>query len=294
MLAARASRGGIPQSSELMAPTLRVIRRLGGSASNDELSREVPQDLGLAEQITSIIHGNGPYTEVEYRLAWARTFLKRDGLINNSRRGIWSLTDLGRTTEASGPSAEAPTVVPEGREPDRPGGGGVTVDISDDVTQDTPDAPSEWQDRLLAILKAMDPDAFERLCQRVLRESGFVEVNVTGKSGDGGIDGIGTIRFADLISFPVVFQCKRWNSIVASSVVRDFRGAMAGRADRGIIITTSAFTRDAYWEASRAGVPPIDLIDGEKLVNKVKELGLGVRTEMVEQVTIESAWFRQI
>ena len=290
----RASRGGIPQPNELMNPTLRVLRRLGGSASNDELSREVPQDLGLAEQITSIIHGNGPYTEVEYRLAWARTALKREGLINNSRRGIWSLTDLGRATEADGPSGEIAKVRREIREPYGPGGDGVRPDISDDATLDTPDAPNEWQDRLLAILKAMDPGAFERLCQRVLRESGFVEVNVTGKSGDGGIDGVGTIRFADLISFPVVFQCKRWNSIVASSVVRDFRGAMAGRADRGIIITTSAFTRDAYWEASRAGVPPIDLIDGEKLVNKVKELGLGVKTEMVEQVTIESAWFHQI
>ena len=270
-----ASRGGIPRGSELMNPTLRVLRKLGGSASNDELSREVLKDLGLEEQITTSMR----YTEVERQLAWARTFLKRNELINNSRRGIWSLTDSGRATEADGPSDEIAKVRP---------------DISDDATLDTPDAPSEWQAKLLDILKAMDPGAFERLCQRVLRESGFVEVNVTGKSGDGGIDGIGKIRFQGLISFPVVFQCKRWNSfLVTPSVVREFRGAMDGRADRGIIITTSAFTPDAYREASR-GVSPIDLIDGEKLVNKLKELGLGVKTEMVEQVIIESDLFDRI
>ena len=123
---------------------------------------------------------------------------------------------------------------------------------------------------------------------------GFIEVVVTGRSGDLGIDGRGQIRLAGLISFPVIFQCKRWNSSVGPSVVRELRGAMQGRADRGLIITTDRFTRDAQTEATRDGAPPIDLIDGELLIDKLKELKLGVSTQMVEAVAVDSAWFSSV
>ena len=280
----------VPTRSELLNPTLRAIRSLGGSASIEEITKQVVRDLSLPAAVTEVAHGEDSKTELEYQLGWARTYLKRYGAIDNSQRGVWTLTEPGQRMAEVVPSDIGEWVNRQSPKRDMPQvfvGVGHESDELSEVDQD-------WKTELLKVLRQMKPDAFERLCQRVLRESGFVEVNVTGKSGDGGIDGIGKIRFADLISFPVVFQCKRWNSIVAPSVVRDFRGAMAGRADRGIIITTSAFTRDAYQEASRDGVPPIDLIDGEKLVNKVKALGLGVKTEMVEQVTIESAWFHQI
>ena len=146
----------------------------------------------------------------------------------------------------------------------------------------------------MAALLDMRPDAFERLCQLVLRESGFVEVKVTGRSGDGGIDGHGIIRMGGMISFPVLFQCKRYRGSVTPNHVRDFRGAMAGRSDRGLLITTGGFTRDAKQEAIRDGVPPIDLMDGNLLADKLKELQLGVKTEMVEQVTVDSEWFSTI
>ncbi len=151
-----------------------------------------------------------------------------------------------------------------------------------------------WQERLLDALMEMDPGAFERLCQRMLWESGFIEVEVTGRSGDGGIDGYGIIRMGGLISFPVLFQCKRYQGNVAASVVRDFRGAMQGRSDKGLLITTGGFTRDAKAEATRDGAPPIDLIDGALLAEKLKELGLGVTTEMVERVTVNTAFFEGI
>lgn len=140
----------------------------------------------------------------------------------------------------------------------------------------------------------MPPDAFERLCQRLLRESGFVEVEVTGKSGDGGIDGRGIIRLAGLISFPVLFQCKRYSGSVGSNVVRDFRGAMAGRAERGLVLTTGHFTTEAQREATRPGVSLIDLIDSELLMDKMKELELGVSVEMVEKVEVKKDWFASI
>ena len=155
-------------------------------------------------------------------------------------------------------------------------------------------APWRWRKDLLDTLKEMPSDAFERLCQRLLRESGFIEVEVTGKSGDGGIDGHGIIRLAGLISFLVLFQCKRYRDSVSASVVRDFRGAMMGRADKGVILTTGTFTRDAQREATRDGAPAIDLIDGELLIEKMKELELGVRAEMVEIVKVDKDWLAQI
>jgi Restriction endonuclease len=155
-------------------------------------------------------------------------------------------------------------------------------------THTTPDIP--WQERLLECVLKMKPDAFERLCQRILKESGFIKVDVTGRSGDGGIDGIGVLRL-NLLSFHVFFQCKRWKGSVGAPVIRDFRGAMVGRADKGLVMTTGMFTVDARKEATRGGAPPIDLIDGEALCELLKDLKIGVETRKVEQVFVEQQAF---
>ena len=123
---------------------------------------------------------------------------------------------------------------------------------------------------------AITPSGFERFCQRLLRESGFQHVTVTGKSNDGGIDGIGILQVNPLVSFKVLFQCKKYAGTVTPSQVRDFRGAMMGRADKGIILTTGSFTSEAQREALRDGVPPIELVDGERLVGMLEELELGL------------------
>ena len=126
----------------------------------------------------------------------------------------------------------------------------------------------------------------------LLRESGFVQVEVTGRTGDGGIDGKGIMRLGGLLSFHVIFQCKRYRDTVGVGHVRDFRGAMVGRADKGLLVTTGNFTKDAVREATRDGAPAIDLIDGDQLVDKLKELELGVHTKVVEveHVTIDRDW----
>ena len=144
------------------------------------------------------------------------------------------------------------------------------------------------------VLISLQPAAFERLIQRLLRESGFTQVEVTGKSGDGGIDGKGIVRVSGLLSFHVMFQCKKYEGTVSSNQIRDFRGAMQGRADKGLFVTTGAFTRDAIKEATRDGAPPIDLIDGEQLADKLKELTLGVRTKVFESIEIDEQWFKAI
>jgi restriction system protein len=147
-----------------------------------------------------------------------------------------------------------------------------------------------WKDELLAVVRGLKPDAFERLAQRLLREAGFLKVEVTGRSGDGGIDGIGVLR-VNLLSFQVLFQCKRYQGSVGAGAIRDFRGAMVGRSDKGLLITTGTFTPDAKREATRDGAPAIELIDGDQLCDLLRQLKLGVRTEMVEKMTVEPVWF---
>lgn len=147
-----------------------------------------------------------------------------------------------------------------------------------------------WQDRLLECLLKMKPPAFERLCQKILKDSGFIKVEVTGRSGDGGIDGIGVLRL-NLLSFHVFFQCKRWKGSVGASVIRDFRGAMVGRADKGLVMTTGTFSTDARREATRDGAPAIDLVDGETLCELLKGLKIGVSTQKIEYVLVEQHVF---
>lgn len=275
----------MPNHLELMNPTLDSLRELGGSATIDELVQHVVDRLNLPREITEVPHGKGSKTEVEYRLAWVRTNLKKYGLLTNSERGVWALTPDGVKARDIDPRAVSRALRRQERENKRA--------PEDDDTDDDQGDPT-WRESLLDSLHAMSPDAFERLCQRLLRESGFIEVEVTGRSGDGGIDGHGIIRIAGLISFTVIFQAKRYRANVSPTVVRDFRGAMVGRADKGLIITTGGFSRDARAEAIRDGAPPIDLIDGELLVEKLKDLGLGVRTKMVEAVEVDADWFRSI
>jgi len=153
----------------------------------------------------------------------------------------------------------------------------------------------DWREELYRLLtKELSPDAFERLVQRLLRESGFVQVEVTGRTGDGGIDGKGIAKIHGFMSFHVIFQCKKYQGSVSAGDIRDFRGAMVGRADKGLFITTGTFTPAAVKEATRDGAPPIDLVDGEQLAEKLKELQLGIKTEMIEKITVNKDWFTNL
>ena len=270
---------GIPRYSDFHWPIICALKEIGGSATIDELNDRVATDMKISEELLAVPHGDGGMTEVEYRLAWARTYLKKVGAIVNSERGVWSLTSKGRMFTQRD-AAEVTRQVRDQAKRERAG------DEQLEIPGEKADIPEEtWKERLLAVLKAMPPDGFERLSQRILRESGFTKVNVLGRSGDGGIDGAGILRM-NLVSFHVIFQCKRWKDAVPPSVIRDFRGAMIGRADKEIIITTGRFTSDAQKEAVRDGAPAIDLVDGEVLCDLLKELRFGVRVRSVEVVEI--------
>ncbi len=296
----------LPWYDGLFSPVLQAMKRLGSSASIVEINDEVIKSLDLSNAELAQMHDDRQ-TEIAYRLAWARTYLKIYGLLNNSGRGVWVLTPAGRDTDSIDPldvnrvvrqrtrKSTKKSIEGVARKPSEETGITIPAGIEEnDIAEAEQILEESWRDELLGILRAMEPNAFERLCQLLLRESGFDKVRVTGKSGDGGIDGIGIVRLGGLLGFPVIFQCKRYQGSVSSSTVRDFRGAMVGRADRGLIITTGTFTRDAQAEAVRDGAPPIDLVDADQLLDKLKELKMGVEVAMIERVSIQSDWFRSI
>lgn len=286
---------GVPQYHEMMNPLLAALHDLGGSGSISEINEATASRLGLADDVLEILHNEekSNQTEVEYRLAWARTYLKKFGVLDNSSRGVWVIKPEQRDIAQVDPDE----VVRHVRELSRREREEREAEESEEASEDTPEEAKTWRAVLHRVLtQGLSPDGFERLTKRLLRESGFVQVEVTGRSGDGGVDGKGIMRIGGLLSFHVVFQCKRYQGSVTAPHIRDFRGAMVGRADKGLFITTGHFTRDAVREATRDGASPIDLIDGDLLADKLKELGLGVEveTEVVERVHIDADWFRSI
>lgn len=288
----------VPDFRVYMNPILESLRALGGSATVQEMYEHVAASMQLTDEQLAVIHDpeKGNQSEAAYRMAWARTYLKAGGLVENSSRGVWALTPEGTKAGKVDERKLAKEVLDRrrGNSEPNPEKAPTGSKASGDVISIQPGVEEEmgpiWKQDLLATLQAMPPDAFERLCQRVLRENGFVEVKVTGRSGDGGIDGVGILRLHGLLSFHVIFQCKRWKNAVGSREIRDFRGAMVGRTDKGLFISTGTFTRDAQREATRDGAPPIDLVDGDQFADLLKQLGLGVKVKSVEQVVVDRDW----
>lgn len=282
----------VPTFDALMWPVIEALKSTGGSASNDELLSAIIELENIPDDVASVVHTDGRQSKLSYNAAWAKTYLKKAGLVDNSQRGIWSLTELGeeasRTTVATIPAKVRRAAYDLRKSADDQTASDIGIDAVDDANE-----MASWRDHLLSVLKGMEPSAFERLSQRLLREAGFVKVEVTGRSGDGGIDGVGVLRL-NLLSFITLFQCKRYAGTVGPGPVRDFRGAMVGRSDKGLIITTGTFSADARREATRDGAPAIDLIDGDQICTLLKDLKLGVETEIVERVVVNSDWFAQL
>lgn len=274
----------LPSFEKYFPPTVQSMKQRGGSVTIEELEEDVARMMKLPESLLAIPHKTDTRSEFQYQLAWVRTYLKKAGLAQNSSRAVWSLTDAGEKISEK-ELLLAPKKVNSARR--------AKGHESEAGLNSEDELEPDWQEQTLSALATLKPDAFERLSQRILRESGFTRVEVSGRSGDGGIDGIGVLR-VNLVSFHVLFQCKRWKGSVGASVVRDFRGAMVGRADKGLIITTSAFTADARREATRDGAPAIDLVDGEAICGLLKDLKLGVTVKLVEEVQVDPKFFGSI
>ncbi len=294
------------RQEDFYLPILIALDGLGGSGQIEEINNRVFEITQLDDDDLAATYEKSGSLMAAHKIAFGRSYLREAGLLKNEGRGLWVLTEAGREKIALGDdairafvleamrvytknynaakAAKKKAALPELSYPDE------TVE----GLSSSSDAESgEWADQLLTKLQSMDPYGFERLSQRLLRTCGFIQVEVTKKSGDGGIDGKGVVR-VNLVSFHVLFQCKRYLGSVGASTVRDFRGAMQGRADKGLIITTGTFTPDARREATRDGAPAIDLIDGTALCELLKDNRLGVSVEMVEQVTIVPEFFDEV
>jgi restriction system protein len=216
-----ATKSDLPPFSEYFPIAVEALKGRGGSATIEELEEDVATRMQLSEEILAVPHKGGSRSQFQYELAWVRTYLKKAGLAENSERGVWSLTETGEKI-----SVQELKLIPK-----KVRWAQKTKDQDSDRQLSVESSEPDWQERTLAVIAGIAPDAFERLSQRILRESGFTRVEVKGRSGDGGIDGVGVLRI-NLVSFHVLFQCKRWKGSVGAGVVRDFRGAMVGRADK--------------------------------------------------------------
>lgn len=263
------------QFARYLNPLLLALKQLGGSAKPAEARAAVAEFMQLPDQVLEdrIESGSSRFGN---QVAWARYYLVRSGYLDSSRRGVWALTEKGRQvtalTEAEVAEIVKGVIAEWGRRDSDPADAPISPEENE-----PPDEPArDYRTHLRDLLIKLPASGFERLCQRLLREAGFERVVVTGRSGDGGIDGIGVLELNHFVSFKVLFQCKRYKDRVGPGVVRDFRGALMGRADKGLILTTGVFTAEAAREAVRDGVPPIELVDGEKLLELFEKLELGL------------------
>lgn len=293
----------VPHYYDLMNPLISALKTLGGSGSNDEILNQVTTDLHIPDEVADILHGDrGNMTELAYQLAWAKTYLKNYGILTNSERGVWAIKPEAMEIESVDAKQIVAEVVAKTREKRlasaaeaSPGKAETTACDTDPASDDdptndgmeTPDEVKPWRERLSDILHAMDPYGFERLSQRLLRECGFTDVQVTKKSGDGGIDGTGKLVINGIFSFIVSFQCKRYKGSVGAGEIRDFRGSLSTDIEKGIMITTGTFSKAAREEASCPGKKQIDLMDGEALIDKIAQYGLGVTPRTIYDIDEE-------
>ena len=255
-------------------PIIEVLKELGGSGTVAEVIDRVIEKMRIPESEQEVTLKSGQ-SRVRNQVQWARLYLAYAGYIDASKRGVWNLTEKGllidtKTFDALGIFNEVKKSYKEGKRLKNRTTPLVTETDEEEIE------PPDHRTNLLNLIKSLPPNGFERLSQRLLRESGFQKVVVTGKTGDGGIDGVGILQVNPFVSFNVLFQCKRYQGAVTPSQIRDFRGAMMGRADKGIIITTGTFTLEAKKEARRDGAPPIELVDGDSLVQMFEQLQLGL------------------
>lgn len=281
-----------PQFVKYVGPVLDALQQLGGSGRPDEVRSVIAQQLKLSEEEQSEPLPSKAQPRFDNQVHWARFYLFKGGYIDASKRGVWGLTEKGRAAlpVSEGDARAIFSEVAASFSKNKPTE--ETTAPSDDAAppaNDSPVVPQSYRSEVASKLQSLSGSAFERFCQRLLRESGFQEVSITGRSGDGGIDGVGILQVNPLVSFKVLFQCKRYLGSVTVSQVRDFRGAMAGRADKGIIITTGSFTAESRKEAIRDGVPPIELVDGEKLIGMLEQLELGLKPSVT--YTVDLAFF---
>lgn len=271
-------------------PLLDALRELGGSGKPKEVVEQIGKQLKITDSQREEVMKSG-ILRFDNQVAWARQYLVWEGLLDDSKRGIWTLSQKGQNTSLD---------IIQSREiflkwveiHQKAKKSKASVELIKRQDEEEPEQlEHEIAPNLLEVLQSVSPIGFEHICKRLLREHGFESVYVTQASHDGGIDGYGTLELNPFVSIKVLFQCKRYKGTVSRAQVGDFRNAMIGRAEKGIILTTGTFSEDAKREATRDGAPPIELIDGKKLVELFEAVELGVKPKVIYEV--EYSFFEQ-
>ncbi len=272
-----------PEFLKYVTPVLTALQLNGGAGDSSDIIEQVIDKLGITEIELEETTANGQ-SRIRNQIQWARFYLFKAGLIDNAQRGIWRLTNEGLDRKLNDEGVynlfksvqdsvkKTPTIKPKKTEL---------------IFENIPTEDEEHSIGLINIIQNLSPSGFEKLCKRLLTEIGINEIVITGGSGDQGIDGKGIVKLNDVVSLNIVFQCKRYRETVSPHHVRDFRGAMQGRGEKGLVITTGRFTKEAKGEANRDGVTPIELIDGDRLIELFEKYRLGLKPVTVYEIDHE-------
>lgn len=267
-------------------PTLDALRALGYSGKPKEVVDKIATELNLDEEFLNETHEKSGVNKFYNQVAWARQYLIWEGYLDSSIRGTWKLTDKGKEAHLTVEDAHKiikkwVSINTKARKEKN------EKEVLINQEEEDPDTYEiNAESNLIEVLQSLTPNGFENVCKELLREHGFENVEVTGQSHDGGIDGYGVLELNPFVSFKVLFQCKRYKGSVSRTAVGDFRNAMIGRAEKGIILTTGSFTREAEKEASRDGAPPIELVDGKKLIEMFEKVELGLKPKTIYEVQL--------
>jgi len=262
-------------------PLVEVLKESGGAGTTSEIIDGVIEKMKIPEiKLEETLKSGAP--KIRNEIQFARLYLVKAEFIDSSKRGIWKLTEKGFESKLNEEKVyklfkKVQKTLIDNRKANNSKNeqnGFENEEVIDESHQTV----------VLNILKSLTPKGFELICKRLMTEIGIENVQIVGGANDHGIDGTGLIRINDVVSFTVIFQCKRFKETVSPSYIRDFRGTMQGRADKGIFITTGRFTTESKKEANRDGVPPIELIDGEKLVNLFEKYELGLKPKLIYDV----------
>ncbi|HET9135344.1 MAG TPA: winged helix-turn-helix domain-containing protein [Candidatus Kapabacteria bacterium] len=276
------------EASTLAAPLLEALQKLGGSGKPREVSELIAKNLDLPPDLLEATLKDGSL-RFHNQVAWARNNLVKIGYLDSANRGTWVLTEKGRSVRLTNKNARA-ELIEDFKKYTLAGKAQESEEKVDKFNKNTDiEAHFIEEEReteevsLLEILRSLSPKGFEEICGLLLRESGFENVIVSGRSRDGGFDGSGRLSINPFVSLSVTFQCKRYMGSVSRAEVGDFRNSMLGRAEKGIFLTTGTFSSDARKEADRVD-PKIELVDGEKLVEMFQQSGLGVKPRQIFDV----------
>jgi restriction system protein len=272
-----------PEFLKYINPVLKTLQANGGAGNSSNVIEQVIEKLGISEEDLQETNVSGE-SRIRNQIQWARFYLFKAGLIDNSQRGIWRLTNEGLEKKLS--EEDIYTLMKSVQE----NGKKATIATPKKIEEKFETTSTEDEEHsvgLLNLIQNLPPYGFEKLCKRLLTEIGINDITITGGSGDQGIDGKGIVKLNDVVSLNIVFQCKRYKETVSPHHVRDFRGAMQGRGEKGLIITTGRFTKEAKAEANRDGVTPIELIDGDRLVELFEKHHLGLKPVIVFEIDYE-------